>query len=72
MGASGRSPTSLGRTAVVAASARRSHEGSSTKAVPTDALLADYQLFHVEADLRWIDHTVSRLATTRPDAVRYE
>jgi DNA-binding PadR family transcriptional regulator len=27
-----------------------------------DALLADYQLFHLEADLRWIDHTVSRLA----------
>lgn len=28
-----------------------------------DALLADYQLFHVEADLRWIDHTESRLST---------
>ena len=27
-----------------------------------DALLADYQLFHIEADLRWIEHTVSRLA----------
>ncbi|HEX5997659.1 MAG TPA: PadR family transcriptional regulator [Jiangellales bacterium] len=26
-----------------------------------DALLADYQLFHIEADLRWIDHTESRL-----------
>jgi len=28
-----------------------------------DALLADYQLFHVEADLRWIAHTESRLAS---------
>lgn len=25
-------------------------------------LLADYQRFHLEADLRWIDHTESRLA----------
>lgn len=28
-----------------------------------DSLLADYQLFHIEADLRWIDHTESRLAS---------
>jgi DNA-binding PadR family transcriptional regulator len=28
-----------------------------------DALLFDYQLFHVEADLRWLDHTESRLAS---------
>lgn len=27
-----------------------------------DALLADHGLFHLEADLRWIDLTVSRLA----------
>jgi DNA-binding PadR family transcriptional regulator len=27
----------------------------------TDALLADYQLFHLEADLRWIDHAAGRL-----------
>jgi DNA-binding PadR family transcriptional regulator len=27
-----------------------------------EALLADFQLFHLEADLRWIDHTESRLA----------
>jgi DNA-binding PadR family transcriptional regulator len=27
-----------------------------------DELLADYQLFHVEADLRWIDHTEKRLS----------
>jgi DNA-binding PadR family transcriptional regulator len=34
------------------------------KAVSTqDALLFDYQLFHIEADLRWLDHTESRLAT---------
>jgi DNA-binding PadR family transcriptional regulator len=37
-------------------SARRT--APSTK----DSLLADYQLFHIEADLRWIDHAVSRLA----------
>jgi DNA-binding PadR family transcriptional regulator len=28
-----------------------------------DALLFDYQLFHIEADLRWLDHTESRLST---------
>jgi DNA-binding PadR family transcriptional regulator len=27
-----------------------------------DALLFDYQLFHIEADLRWLDHTEARLA----------
>ena len=27
-----------------------------------DALLADYGLFHLEADLRWIELTISRLA----------
>ena len=32
-------------------------------ATTQDALLADYQLFHVEADLRWIDHAASRLGT---------
>ncbi|WP_326629868.1 PadR family transcriptional regulator [Nonomuraea fuscirosea] len=26
-------------------------------------LLADYQLFHIEADLRWIDHAAVRLAS---------
>ena len=26
-----------------------------------DSLFADYQLFHIEADLRWIDHAVGRL-----------
>jgi hypothetical protein len=28
-----------------------------------DALLADHGLFHLEADLRWIDLTASRLTT---------
>jgi len=28
-----------------------------------DALLFDYQLFHIEADLRWLDHSESRLST---------
>ena len=27
-----------------------------------DSLLADYQLFHIEADLRWIDHAAGRLS----------
>ena len=29
---------------------------------PLDALLADHALFHLEADLRWIDLTEARLA----------
>ena len=28
-----------------------------------DSLRADYQLFHIEADLRWIDHAAGRLDT---------
>lgn len=32
-------------------------------AAPRDALLMDYQLFHIEADLRWIDHAAGRLDT---------
>jgi len=28
---------------------------------PVDVLLADYGLFHLEADLRWIDMTAARL-----------
>ncbi|GAA4734670.1 PadR family transcriptional regulator [Phytohabitans rumicis] len=32
-------------------------------AAPQDALLIDYQLFHIEADLRWIDHAAGRLGT---------
>jgi len=27
-----------------------------------DGMLIDYQLFHIEADLRWLDHTESRLS----------
>ena len=30
-------------------------------ASPQDSLLIDYQLFHIEADLRWIDHAAGRL-----------
>ena len=26
-----------------------------------ESLLIDYQLFHIEADLRWIDHAAGRL-----------
>jgi hypothetical protein len=26
-----------------------------------DTLLADYGLYHLEADLRWMDHTAARL-----------
>jgi DNA-binding PadR family transcriptional regulator len=33
----------------------------------TAALLADYQLFHIEADLRWIDHAAKRLDTIAAD-----
>jgi DNA-binding PadR family transcriptional regulator len=28
-----------------------------------DSMLIDYQLFHIEADLRWIDHATGRLDT---------
>jgi len=28
-----------------------------------DAVLVDYQIFHIEADLRWLDHTESRLSS---------
>jgi hypothetical protein len=27
-----------------------------------DTLLADHGLYHLEADLRWIDHTAARLS----------
>ena len=33
-----------------------------------DALLMDYQLFHIEADLRWIDHAARRLDTLTESA----
>jgi DNA-binding PadR family transcriptional regulator len=35
-----------------------------------DALLHDYQLFHVEADLRWLDHAESRLSTLAEEVRR--
>jgi DNA-binding PadR family transcriptional regulator len=31
-------------------------------ATTQDALLADYQLFHIEADLRWIEHAANKLS----------
>jgi hypothetical protein len=36
----------------------------------TDTLLADYGLFHLEADLRWIDLTAARLGELKEEAVR--
>jgi len=36
----------------------------------TDALLADYGLFHLEADLRWIDITEARLAALAEEVRR--
>ena len=33
------------------------------RASPSDSMLIDYQLFHIEADLRWIDHASGRLDT---------
>jgi hypothetical protein len=32
-----------------------------------DGLLIDYQLFHIEADLRWIDHAAGRLEAITTD-----
>jgi DNA-binding PadR family transcriptional regulator len=36
---------------------------SARRSAPSieESLLVDYQLFHIEADLRWLDHTQSRL-----------
>jgi hypothetical protein len=36
-------------------------------ATTQDSLLADFQLFHLEADLRWMDHAQSRLAALAED-----
>ena len=35
-----------------------------------DGLLADYAMFHLEADLRWIDLTEARLATLKEEVTR--
>jgi DNA-binding PadR family transcriptional regulator len=40
---------------------RRRLNEIKTAGNPADALLADYGLFHLEADLRWIDITEARL-----------
>jgi DNA-binding PadR family transcriptional regulator len=37
---------------------------------PLDALLADYAMFHLEADLRWIELTEARLATLKEALTR--
>ena len=48
-----------------AAHLRRMRELTEIKRTgdPVDALLADHGLFHLEADLRWIDLTAARLGT---------
>jgi DNA-binding PadR family transcriptional regulator len=50
-----------------AAHLRRMHELTRVKREGglVDVLLADHALFHLEADLRWIDVTTSRLAELR-------
>jgi hypothetical protein len=35
-----------------------------------DTLLADHGLFHLEADLRWIDTTTARLDALRAEVVK--
>ncbi len=32
-----------------------------------DSMLIDYQLFHIEADLRWIDHASGRIDALAPE-----
>lgn len=38
---------------------------AKTTATDAEATLLDYALFHLEADLRWMDHTVLRLETMK-------
>ena len=35
-----------------------------------DTLLADHGLYHLEADLRWIDHTAARLSALAREVKR--
>jgi hypothetical protein len=35
-----------------------------------DTVLADYGLYHLEADLRWIDHTAARLGLLAQEVTR--
>jgi folate-binding Fe-S cluster repair protein YgfZ len=60
-----------GRSAEHFLDAQRTRHLDAMKALTTarrvattiqDVLLADFRPFHLEADLRWIDHTESRLA----------
>ena len=46
-----------------AAHLQRMHELTELKRSDNvaDVLLADHGLYHLEADLRWIDHTAARL-----------
>jgi hypothetical protein len=39
------------------------HQCPSQAAFTQDVVLADYRLFHIEANVRWRDHTESRLST---------
>jgi DNA-binding PadR family transcriptional regulator len=41
--------------------AMRELTAARREASTQDAMLIDYQLFHIEADLRWIDHAAGRL-----------
>ena len=41
----------------------RAHRRPAHRVSPQESLLIDYQLFHIEADLRWIDHAAGRLDT---------
>lgn len=49
---------------------RRANAGSGTGTV--DALLADYGLFHLEADLRWLEVTAARLGRLRETVLHEE
>ena len=57
-------PTSAYLDTQRAAHIRRMQELTELKRTGTivDVLLADHALFHLEADLRWIDLTSARLA----------
>lgn len=68
---------SSGRPAEAYLDAQRTRHLDAMRALTTarrsaatshDALLADFHLFHLEADLRWIDHTAGRLADLAREA----
>ena len=41
-------------------------------APPSEALLADYALFHLEADLRWLEVTAARVADLKRDLRQFD